>query len=272
MTRRALALATVLAAGLLAACGSGGTGSSHPGSQSAREIVLTAATLTQAQPFRMDGTIEETFSGSAALSSALAGASVTLNMHHDVQSSARSSGTIGFTGAANTPVTVNVTVYDGATYVSTDGGATYKSAPVSAATSQYSPASALQYLQTVGTVTDEGAAKAQNIDVERYHAQLDPSKVTSIVKAAVGGAAPSLQPFVDAMQFTSGSIDVGIDHQGRLIAETASFGLNVDLGAFNSSLHGQTAQVSETLNAHFYDYGAHIVVTKPTNVTGALPG
>ena len=271
MRSRPLAVATLLSAFLAAACGSSGTGSSHLGSRSPREIVLSAVTLTEAQPFRMDGTIEETFSGSAALSSALAGASVTLNMHHDVQSSTRSSGTIGFTGAADTPVTVNVIVYDGATYVSTDGGATYRSAPVSAATSQYSPASVLQYLQTVGTVTDEGAARAQNIDVERYHAQLDPSKVTSIVKAAIGGAAPSLQPFVNAMQFTSGSIDVGIDHQGRLIAQTASFGLTVDLGAFNSSLHGQTAQVSETLNAHFYDYGAHIVVTKPTNVTGALP-
>ena len=270
MRSRPLALATVLSAGLVAACGSGGTGSSHPGSRSAREIVLTAATLTEAQPFRMDGTIDETFSGSAALSSALSGASLTLNIHHDVQSSARSSGTLGFT-VAGTPVTVNAIVYDGATYVSTDGGATYKSAPVSAATSRYSPASVLQYLQTVGTVTDEGAARAQNIDVERYHAQLDPSKATSIVKAAIAGAAPSLQPFVNAMHFTSGSIDVGIDHHGRLIAQTETVGLTVDLGAFNSSLQGQTAQVSETENAHFYDYGAHIVVTKPSNVIGTLP-
>ena len=271
MRSRSLALAALLAAGLVAACGSGGTGSSHPGLRSPREIVLTAATLTQAQPFRMDATIDESFSGGGAASSALAGTSVTLNMHHDVESSARSSGTLGFTGAAGTPVTVNVIVYDGATYVSTDGGATYKSVPVGAATSQYSPTTVLQYLQTVGTVTDEGAAKAQNIDVERYHAQLDPSKATSIVKKAVAGAAPSLQPFVNAMQFTSGSIDVGIDHQGRLIAQTATFGLSVDLGAFDSSLQGQTAQVSETLNAHFYDYGAQIVVTKPANITGTLP-
>lgn len=263
MTDRPLAFAALLCALAVTACGGGSTQAKN-----SRQVVLTAAQLTQAQPFRMDGSIHESFGGSGALGAAPG--PLTLNVHFDVENSARSTGTLGTT-VEGRPLTVNTTVYDGTVYISTDGGVTYKSTPAGTATSQYGPAGALQYLQSVGAVTDEGGAEADGIAVERYHAQLDPVRVTQTLKSAIEAAAPSLAQVANAMQFKSGSIDVGIDHQGRLVAEEGTFGVTVDLGAVQSSFRGQTLDVSLTLNSHFYDYGANIVVTKPTNVTGNAP-
>lgn len=193
-----------------------------------------------------------------------------MNLHFDVASAGRSTGTMGTT-VLGTAITVNTTMYDGTVYVSTDGGATYKSAPTGQASSQYGPASALQYLEAVGTVTDVGPASAGGVAVERYEAQLDPAKATSTLRSALAGASSSLSHVLGALQFTSGSIGVGIDHQGRLVAEDGSIDMTVDLGAVQPSLQGQTMAATVKLNAHFYDYGAHIVVTKPTDVTGTLP-
>jgi hypothetical protein len=118
-------------------------------------------------------------------------------------------------------------------------------------------------------VTDEGPATADGVAVERYHAQIDPANVTGQLKSAIAGAAPSLQQIANAMQFTDGSIDAGIDHQGRLVVENGSFNVKVDMGAVKPSLQGSTLQAHLTLDTHFYDYGAKIVVTKPANITGS---
>lgn len=264
MMVRPVAFAGLLLTAVVAACGGGGTThSSNP-----KQIVLTAAQLTQAQPFRMDGTVDESITGPAVLGGSAQ--EVALNLHFDVESAGRSSGMMGTT-VLGTAITVNTSMYDGTVYVSTDGGATYKSAPAGHASSQYGPTSALQYLEAVGTVTDAGPASAGGVAVERYEAQLDPTKATSTLRSALAGTSSSLSQVLGAMQFKSGSIGVGIDHQGRLVAEDGSFNMTVDLGAVQPSLHGQTMDASVKLNAHFYDYGAHIVVTKPTDVTGTLP-
>src|SRR5215469_1589500 len=79
MSRRPLAIAGLFCMAAIAACGSG-TGSGGRASN-ARQILLTAAQLTQTQSFRMDGTITEDLSGSSALGSAAGPTG--LNLHFD---------------------------------------------------------------------------------------------------------------------------------------------------------------------------------------------
>lgn len=265
MSGRRLVLAGFTCVLTVTACGA----SARAQPKDFRQVVLTAARLSQDQPFRMDATGEESIGGSGALGSA--SGPLTLNLHFDVASKARSTGTVSTTiGSASG--TANTTVYDGTVYVSTDGGVTYRSRPASAATSQYGPASALQYFEAIGAVTDNGAAVTPDgISIERYHAQLDPAKATSMVASALAGSSSSLRQVAGALHFKTGSIDVGIDAQGRLAVETGAYEVTVDAGAIRSSLQGETLDANITLNARFYDYGAQIVVTMPSNVNGTLP-
>jgi hypothetical protein len=66
MTGRPLALIALFCAGMVAACGGSGTQASNP-----RQVMLTAAHLTEAQSFRMDASGQESFSGSGSISGQL---------------------------------------------------------------------------------------------------------------------------------------------------------------------------------------------------------
>lgn len=262
-------LFAALAAVGIAACG--GTGSS---STSPKQALLLAAEHTTGHSLRLDATVAENFGASGPQAAQLAsinGQNITLTMHFDVQNSRRVGGTVSTT-VAGRAITVLVRLYDDSAYVSMDGGATWKTVPFdSAKLKQYSTDSVLQYLHDVGTVTDEGPGTADGVSVERYHATLDGTKITGLMRSELAALqSPLFQRLLDAIRFRSGSVDATVDHQGRVVTEAGAFAVSMDLGAVQSSLKGTQMLIHATVNAHLHDYGASISVSKPANVSGSV--
>ena len=269
VTSRRLALLGLTAG--LAACGGSSAGGTTAHHQSPRQALLTAAHLASTQSFRVDFTIGERLNGSGAKapSLGLTGFSLSGNGRFNVAGANRSDGTLAFTVAGHS-VDVAVTTLDGTIYVSTDGGATYRSMAVTShLEDQYGPGSALRFLDAVGTVADRGSAVADGVKVERYHATLDPAKMSAMVRDQLSSMnSGPISEVVGALQFQGGGLDATIDGSGRLVTETGTLGAGVDLGKVEPSMSGTSISFELTLSSHFYDYGAHIAVSKPANVTG----
>lgn len=258
-----------LAVALFAACG--GTAG---GSQAApKAALLLAARQSVTHSLRVDGTLAESLVASgpkAATFASLNGQTFTATFHLDVQNQQRVDATVT-TAAGGRSIEVLATLYDGSIYVSTDAGKTYRSvaSPSSAVMTRYSPQQVLQFVNAVGTVTDQGHGTVDGVSVERYHAQLDGSKVTSAMKSALSSVvSPYFQKVASAIRFTGGSLDATIDHQGRLVTESGVFDVSIDLGAIQSSFKGTDLSMHATFDAHFHDYGARISVTPPVAVSG----
>jgi hypothetical protein len=254
---------------VVAACGGQ---SSHPSSKvEPREVVLTAVQRTTESSFRFDLQEHETFAATgpgAGSFSSLAGKDVTIQMHADAQNASRVRATVT-AGVAGKEFSALSVVYDGTAYLSTDGGALYHAIVVPSSVNQLGAGTALQYLKSIGTVTDEGPGTSHGEEVERYHAAFDPQKLTSVMQSLIGSLGGSAQSLAGALNFTGGSVEVTVDSTGHLMTEDGTLNMTLDLGAVSQQLQGTTLTVGATVHGYFYDYGASITVTKPTNITAS---
>jgi hypothetical protein len=207
----------------------------------------------------------------AGLFSSLAGQPITYSGHLNEQNQRRNDLALDVSVRGRT-VATRATVYDGALYVSTDGGSSYKTVPTNGLSqSQYGPQSALQYLESVGSVRDVGSGTADGLAVEKYSGQLDSAKLLGIVKSAFSSLKSStFAKLLETMRLTRGAIDASIDHSGRIVVDSVTIDGSFDMSTLDSTLSGTTMTFHETVTGHFHDYGAPISVQRPTNVAGSL--
>jgi len=261
--------AGVMSLGAIAACGGTAMNASSP-----KDVLLTAARLTTSESFRIQLAATETFSASGPASSqlgALSAQPIEVMATLDVKDRNNFISHLT-TAVAGRNIDVQVVAFGGSLFVSTNSGVSYQSAPnVGIPQSQYGPDSALQYLQSVGNVSDTGAGTSNGVGVEKYHAQLDQAKITSVIKSALASLkSPLFDKVLSTMQFTGGSLDAAVDHAGRLVTDSGVIDVSMDLGAIDATYSGTALQLHETVSSHFYDYGAPITVSRPSNVTGSV--
>ncbi len=257
---------------LIAACG----GASAPVAKQAqptphlepRQAVLASVATTSGSSFLADMslTVSMTATGpGASYFSQLHGQAIDATVHVSAQSQRRMRLTFSATALGKSSKGVGV-LYDGTAYISSDNGTTYKKQSLSGALSdQFASTNTLSYLQSLGTVRDEGSGTADGVSVERYSAQLDGAKVLKLVQAELGStqSTSSAQQLVSGLTFTSGALEVTIDHQGRIVTEHGPIDASVALGAFGASLAGTRMTIHEVIDGHFHDYGTSVTVTRP---------
>src|SRR4029077_4533278 len=148
--------------------------------------------------------------------SSLSGKSISLTMQLDAQNSQQARGTLDANLGGQSTQVVTV-VYGGAVYVSKDHGNSFETVPLNGLpTTQYGPDNALQYLESVSTVTDSGPGTVDGVAVEKYHAQLDGAKILNVIKSAMSSLqSSSFQRVFSSLRFTGGALDASIDHRGR---------------------------------------------------------
>ena len=260
---------------LLAACGGATPSAARPtASLDARQVLLASVQTSSAQSFICDTTMDMTLSATGPQASkfaTLSGKTIVMSVAMAAQSRQRIQLVVHET-VAGAAIAVIVVVYDGVAYVSSNGGSTYKTVPSTGALaangalpSQYASGNALAYLQSVGAVTDNGPGTADGVAVENYSAHFDGSKVLALIRSAFSSvqAPAQLQRVFAAITFKSGTLEVSLDHQGRVVTEQGPLDATLDLGSLSSSLAGTTLVVHEALDAHFHDYGGAVTVTKP---------
>lgn len=274
MNRRTIVAAVAPAVIILAGCGGGvpsasGTTSSRA-SADPHTAVLQSLQKTTSQSFLADMTLTESMSATgpnAAKLGALAGQTITMTAKMEAESHQRLRMTLDSV-VAGRAIHVIAVAYDGVVYVSSDGGTTYRTVNTGIS-NPYASENALSYLEAVGTVTDNGAGTADGVSVERYTAQLDGAKALALIKGALTGTQnQQIQQIFNSVTFDSGSMEVAIDQQGRLVSESGPLAMSVDLGGYQSSLAGTILHVRETVDAHFHDYGTPVTITKPSAAAG----
>jgi hypothetical protein len=263
-----------LAALALAGCGAGvGGGSSNPataGTSDPKQVLLTAARFTTSQSVRADLTVRVSFYATGPPGSpGLAEQSLTFTMHLEEQSPQRNSLVVSTTVAGRN-VQATVVLYDGTLYTSTDGGHVFKTVPIGAvSSSDYGTESAVQYMQSVGTVADTGSAVVDGANVEDYHADLDPAKSTAAIKSALAPFKSSLfSAAFNTIKFTDGTLDASVDQSGHVLSDGCRIAATMDLSALDPTLQGSTLHLAVTVSGDFHDYGVPIVVQRPVNVSG----
>ena len=255
----------------MVACGGAPTASSDAPkptpSLSVTRVVLASLETTESTSFRADVNVPETITATGPGASQLHGlAGQTLDLTMTVAAESRDRLQMRMTATvANRPVDVVSVLYDGAVYVSTDGGTTFKSVSINGASlpSQFASENALPYLQSVGSAVDEGPGTADGIAVEKYSATFDSAKVLNVMQCAFASLPAQAQQVLKGLPFNGGAIEVTIDHQGRLVTENGPIDASLDLSAVQPSLAGTTMHMHETVDSHFHDYGSRITVTKP---------
>jgi hypothetical protein len=251
------AAAAVLA---LAACGGGSQ-------QSPQQVLLTAAHFVSTTSLQMDLTASETINvdgPAAAEFSSLAGRPITLSGHFEAAGTHLARGTLTLSLAGQTQA-VDLVEANGTAYVSSDGGQTWKTEDISQlSASEDGVNSAVMYLNAIGTVTDEGAGSADGVSGEKYHATLDPKKMTQLVQSMFSSLGSTLGANLsNALSFNGGTLDALVDGSDRLVTENGTFSAAVNLGAISASLTGNTMSLDASFSSHLYDYGATVTVTPP---------
>lgn len=276
MTLRVVAAAP-LAALVLAGCGAGGgiaahsSGATTPAPQlDPKDAVLTAVHHATGTSFQADMSMTISFSTSASATgnvAALDGQSLTVHMQLQAESPQRNR-VDATTTVHGTAVHAVAILYDGTLYTSNDGGKTFKSVSLSSLpTGSYGEDTALTYLQNVATVTDQGAAEVDGVQVEDYHAELDAAKLEAAVRALLSGTGggSALNRVFNSLTLTDGHVDAFVDSTGRIISETGTIDARFDLGAIDPSLAGQSVGFNEGFTGDFHDYGTPVTVAPPAH-------
>ena len=231
------------------------------------KAVIASAEKTQSTSFRADMTAVASMTATGPASARLQGVlgqTVTFNVAMAAESrqrlQLRVTGTVG-----GKPLNVVAVLYDGTSYLSTDGGGTFRT-PATSGTfpAEYSADNALAYLQAVGSATDEGPGNADGVAVERYAARLDGSKIMALMQSAAASLPAGAQKLFKNMSISGDTLDVTIDGQGHLVTLNGPIAVGVDLGGVQAGESLSQLTIHQTIDAHFHDYGAGITVTKPT--------
>jgi len=258
-TATALVAAAAVSYGVVALSGAAHTpgpkGSTPGSSASARLVVLDSVQATTAQSYDATFNFSETTSYGPY---GQAPTTVTLPVQIQSESAARVRTTVAGT-VAGTPVNVVTITYDGTAYQSTDGGSTFQTEPLSAA-SQYGIQNELQLLQSVGTVTDQGSGTADGVAVERYHALIDPAKIQKELISLLPDVSAESRNVLSAVTITGATVDLTIDSSGRIVTMNAAVTASVNGSALGLS---GNPTVHETYSGSFSNYGADIVVQPP---------
>jgi hypothetical protein len=243
-------------------------------------LLLASVHRTTAQSYRADATGKVSMSVTGPYAEQFAsltnGKPTTVTMHFDAESATRASGTttidspLAQGGAGN----LAVVVYDGAVYVSSDGGRTYQTMPTNGPLKSFGADQALGYLNAVGAVTDHGHDTVGGRSVERYRADIDDTKIKDFLKETLSSfqQSPQLREVFDAMEFTGGHIDAAIDANGYLVEDAGVMDVSMDFSKVDARLAGTKVVIHEELSGTFSDYGTDIKVTKPTHVSGTYTG
>ncbi len=255
---------------LLAACGSASgpvaTQAQPTARPDPRQAVLASVAKTSATSFLADMTVSVTVTatgGAASSLGALGGQAFTGTMQMSEESPRRMRLRIDATAAARSARAVAV-LYDGTLYISSNGGATFTSRPLSTAvTDQFASTNTLSYIQSVATVTDEGPGTADGVAVERYSAKVDGAKVLTLIQTELGSVPSAAQTLFKSISFDGGALEVTIDHQGRIVTEHGPIDASVDLSTLGASLAGTRLTIHEVIDGHFHDYGSAVTVTRP---------
>jgi hypothetical protein len=221
----------------------------------AQRVVLDSVQETTAQSYDATFNFRETTSYGPY---GQAPTTVTLPVQIQAESAARVKTTVVGT-VTGTPVNVVTITYDGTAYQSTDGGSTFQTEPLSAA-SQYGIQNELQLLQSVGTVTDQGSGTADGVAVERYHALIDPAKIQKELISLLPDVSAESRNVLSAVTITGATVDLSIDSSGRIVTMNAAVTASVNGSALGLS---GSPTVHETYSGSFSNYGADIVVQPP---------
>lgn len=272
--RVALLLAIPLAAAVTS-CGTpaGQQLSPEQRAAAAKQAVLSAAHATASQAFRADLTLSETFHATGPAAGQLAsleGKPIDLSIHVEQQSAQRALARVRAVLAGHS-VDVVAVLLGSSAYVSSDGGHTFSRVPLnSAAVSQYGSQQAVQYLNSVGTVTDTGPGSVHGTNVEKYHATLDPAKMAAALQTALSSfKGTALSTALTSLRFTGGFLNAGVDAHNHLVTEDGSIDASIDLGSVGRQFAGTVLQFHITLGGYFYDYGAAVSVTPPAGLSAA---
>jgi hypothetical protein len=205
--------------------------------------------------------------------------------------------------SGNESHTATIVNYDGTVYYSLDGGAVESGAKPKqlsggVGTALNQPA---KYLDSVPGFQDKGTVQKDGVTVEQYEAAIDQSLIAKLFAGALSQGsgqntsevppqvASMLQGFLQQLvHIDSGTADAYVRwDDGRLDRATLTTSLTVDLSNLGSML-GELQSLGVTdyaatsapqgglpdgqvhanikVNAHMYDYGASITVTRPNAV------
>lgn len=258
-TATALVAAAAVSYGVVALGGAAHTAgpkvSTSGSAAAAQRVVLDSVQETTAQSYDATFNFRETTSYGPY---GQAPTTVTLPVQIQAESAARVKTTVVGT-VTGTPVNVVTITYDGTAYQSTDGGSTFQTEPLSAA-SQYGIQNELQLLQSVGTVTDQGSGTADGVAVERYHALIDPAKIQKELISLLPDVSAESRNVLSAVTITGATVDLTIDSSGRIVTMNAAVTASVNGSALGLS---GSPTVHETYSGSFSNYGADIVVQPP---------
>ena len=269
------------------ACGSSATsaGSTANRPQDPRAAVAASVANAGSSSYTATFSFDETLTLPAGLPGAPSGP-VPIHTSADVR--AETQQRVAMTMHVTSPLSaaaaqvIHSVIYDGAAYMSTDGGASWKTLQLPAqALTQYGGGQVLQYLQAAGTVTDTGTNTVDGQRVETYHATLDAIKATeamaNVLSSTLGSSFGS--QLASAITLQSGAVDVAINDKGQLIHEQFNEAVDIDYsklagaaGAAGAEAKGLAGKGAVTVSGtcDFANWGTPQTVTRPTNVTGTL--
>lgn len=233
--------------------------------QAARVLLLNAATKAQSQSVHIAGTMRATMTGTGDFAP-YSGQTTTIDLTADVASSSSLSGQLVISLAGRT-VTEQIVMVGGTIYASIAGGAWRTvTTGVDASSGTDSLSAGLQYLESVGTVTDEGPGTVGGVSVENFQATLDPAKMSAVLAkrfSSLGGSSQqALQRLASALSFQGGTINAAIDGSGRLVHLSGTVDGSMDL---SKVVPGKIGIVTyhETIDMAYSNYGEPVTVTPP---------
>jgi hypothetical protein len=254
-TRSAAMLAVSAAAMSVAACGAGtAPGAARTTSAAAtpapQTAVLTAVRRTVSDSVRADFSTDVTFTGTQAIT-----------VHADMQVTEENAQRISVTLTGyflGQQFSDMVVAYDGSLYESVDAGHTFKRIPAHVPLDDtYNQEDALNAIEAVYDVSDQGSEVTDGLTVEEYSGTLDRNKLEAVVQARLHKLGVNTAEIAKELSSLTGSIDATIDGSGRLVTEEVTFDTTMHCGC------GRTVALHEDVRGHFYDYGAAITVPRP---------
>jgi len=178
---------------------------------------------------------------------------------------------------------VRAIAYDGTSFVSEDGGKSFREGSPSDATGgvSFTPPLVADLIKTLRNPKDVGRRVVDGQECEHIRAPVTRADLGALLNggANAGGDAGSAQLVRQLVDIRSGSIDLDVRRSdGALVATTADADLALDLdrlgalfgpgdAAHGATTPGGTLLIKLHLDTHFRDYGAPVRITRPMVTT-----